>query len=66
MFGIVSVLEAVAITVVLGIGFPIACELGKRWDYNKKFGILHLSRGWENQEVIYGLMQGLVFWFVVL
>lgn len=66
MFGVVSVLTAVVITVALGIGFPVACELGKRWDYNKKFGILSLSRGWENQEVIYGLMQGLVLWLVVL
>jgi len=66
LFGVISGLAALVATVVLGIGFPIACELGKRWDYNKKFGILHLSRGWENQEVIYGLMQGLVLWFVVL
>ena len=66
MFGIVSVLTAVVITVALGIGFPVACELGKRWNFNKKFGILSFSRGWENQEVIYGLMQGLVLWLVVL
>lgn len=45
IFGIVGVLEAVAITVVLGIGFPIACWLGKKMDFNRKYGILHLSRG---------------------
>lgn len=66
LFGVISGMTALVATVLLGVGFPIACELGKRWDYNKKFGILHLSRGWENQEIIYGLMQGLVFWFVVL
>lgn len=66
VFGIISGITAVVATVLLGVGFPIACELGKRWDYNKKFGILSFSRGWENQEVIYGLMQGLVFWFVVM
>ena len=66
VFGIISGITAVVATVLLGIGFPIACELGKRWNFNKKFGILSFSRGWENQEVIYGLMQGLVFWFVVL
>lgn len=65
-FGVISVLTAVIATVLLGIGFPVACELGKRWDYNKKFGILHLSRGWENQEIIYGLMQGIVFWLAVM
>ena len=66
VFGVISGITAVVATVLLGIGFPVACELGKRWDYNKKFGILSFSRGWENQEVIYCLMQGLVFWFVVL
>lgn len=66
LFGIISGLAALVATVVLGIGFPVACELGKRWDYNKKFGILHLSRGWENQEIIYGLMQGIVFWLAVM
>lgn len=66
IFGIVSVLEAVVITVALGIGFPVACELGKRWDYNKKFGILSLSRGWENQELVYGVMQGIALWYAVL
>ena len=29
MFGIVSVLEAIAIIVALGVGFPVACWLGK-------------------------------------
>lgn len=65
-FGVISVLTAVVATVLLGIGFPVACELGKRWDYNKKFGILSFSRGWENQEIVYGLMQGIVFWLAVM
>lgn len=65
-FGVISVLTAVVATVLLGIGFPVACELGKRWDYNKKFGILHLSRGWENQELVYGLMQGIALWLAVM
>ena len=66
IFGIVSVLEAVAITVALGIGFPVACWLGKKMDFSRKYGILHLSRGWENQELVYGVMQGIALWYVVL
>ena len=66
IFGIVGVLEAVAITVVLGIGFPIACWLGKKMDFNRKYGILHLSRGWENQELVYGLIQGACLWYVIV
>ena len=66
IFGIVSVLEAVVITVALGIGFPVACWLGKNMDFSRKYGILHLSRGWENQELVYGVMQGIALWYVVL
>lgn len=66
VFGIISGITAVVATVLLGVGFPIACELGKRWNFNKKFGILSFSRGWENQEVIYGLMQGIIFWLAVM
>ena len=66
IFGIVSVLEAVAITVTLGIGFPVSCWLGKKMDFSRKYGILHLSRGWENQELVYGVMQGIALWYVVL
>ena len=66
IFGIVSVLEAVVITVALGFGFPVACWLGKKMDFSRKSGILHLSRGWENQELVYGFMQGIALWYVVL
>ena len=66
IFGVISVLEAVAITVALGIGFPIACLLGKKMDFSRKFGVVHLSRGWENQELVYGLMQGIALWYVIL
>ena len=45
IFGILSVLEAVAITVALGIGFPVACWLGKKMDFSRKYGILHMSSG---------------------
>ena len=65
-FGVIGGMTALVATLLLGIGFPLACELSKRWKYEKKIGVLSFSRGWENQEVIYGLMQGLVFWFVVL
>ena len=69
-FGVISWYVAVSAAVVLGVMFPIAAELGKRWKfervYDLKFVKLSLSRGWENQEIVYGAMQGLVFWLVVL
>lgn len=42
--------------VMLSVGFPFACEIGRDWDYNKKFGVLEFKRGWENQEVVYGFV----------
>ena len=44
-------------TIILSIGFPIACIIGKNIDitYNSKY--LNLSKGWENQEVVYGIIQ---------
>lgn len=65
LFGVVSVWSAVVATILLGIGFPVACWLGKNWKYTNKIGVLSFRRGWENQEIVYGAMQGLVFWLVV-
>lgn len=68
-FGVINWYVAVSAVVVLGLMFPIAAELGKRWKfervYDLKFVKLSFSRGWENQEIVYGAMQGLVFWLVV-
>lgn len=65
-FGVIGGMAALIATLLLGIGFPIACWLGKNWKYTNKIGVLEFRRGWENQEIIYGLIQGLVFWVVVL
>ena len=69
-FGVISWYVAVIAVMSLGVMFPIAAELGKRWKfervYDLKFVKLSFSRGWENQEIVYGAMQGLVFWLVVL
>ena len=29
-------------------------------------GVLEFKRGWENQEVAYGLIQGFVMWSIVI
>ena len=65
-FGVIGGMTALVAMVLLGIGFPIACWLGKNWKYTNKIGVLEFRRGWENQEIIYGLIQGLVLWVVVL
>lgn len=65
-FGVISYVEALIIGICLGLSFPIACKLGKLWNFNKKFGVVVFNRGWENQEIIFGLFQGLAMWYVIL
>ena len=65
-FGVISYAEAIMIGVLLGLSFPIACKLGKLWNFNKKIGIISFSRGWENQELAYGFMQGIALWYVII
>ena len=68
-FGVISWYVAMSAGVGLGIAFPLACELGKRWKfervYDLKFIKLSFSQGWENQEIVYGAIQGAVMWYVV-
>ena len=63
--GLINWIEVVVISIVLAVGFPIAAYAGRNWDYNAKFGILEFKRGWENQEIVYGLIQGIALWYVI-
>ena len=65
-FGLINLYEYAAIVAILGIGFPIACEIGKMITSNGKIWIINYSRGWENQELVYGLIQGMCLWYVIL
>ena len=65
-FGLVNVYEYIAIVAILGIGFPIACEIGKMITSSGKVWKIEWSQGWENQELVYGLMQGICLWYVIL
>ena len=70
LFGVISFAEAFAIATLLGIAFPVAAEIGKRITFTKtydlKFIKLSFSQGWENQEVIYGLFQGIALWYTII
>lgn len=63
--GLISYFEAIIIGILLGIGFPIACYIGRNWRFEYKSKWLLLKRGWENQEIIYGLFQGIALWYVI-
>ena len=64
--GLINWIEVAVISIVLAVGFPIAAYVGRNWDYNARFGVLEFKRGWENQEVVYGLIQGMCLWYVVI
>lgn len=69
-FGVISWYIAVIAGVVLGLMFPLACEIGKRWKFERVYDLkvikLSFSPGWENQEVVYGIFQGMVIAIIIL
>ena len=64
--GFISYVEAMLLGIAIGIGFPVAAYVGRNWDYNNKIGVLEFKRGWENQEIVYGLFQGIALWYVII
>ena len=70
LFDVITFFEAFAIASLLGIAFPIACEIGRRITFTKtydlKFIKLSFSQGWENQEVVYGMFQGIALWYTII
>ena len=64
-FGLINLYEYVAIVAILGIGFPISHAIGKMITRNGTKWIINYSRGWENQELVYGLIQGIALWYVI-
>ena len=70
LFGYISYEIAVVVSIGLGIAFPLAAEIGRRITftrlYDLKFIKLSFSPGWENQEIVYGALQGAVLWSIIL
>lgn len=55
--------QVVASSIVLSIGFPFACWVGRNWTFEYKTKYFFTKRGWENQEVVYGMIQFLYISF---
>lgn len=70
LFGYISYEIAIVVSIGLGIAFPLAAEIGRRITftrlYDLKFIKLSFSPGWENQEIVYGALQGAVLWSIIL
>lgn len=66
LIGLVSGLSAIFSVVFLAFGFPVAAHLGNyiMIEYRSKY--LNMSRGWENQELVYGFFHWIAINLVLL
>lgn len=60
-FASLSFVVAFILSAVLGCGFVVACLVGRDIKFTRKYGIFSFAKGWENQEWVYGAIQGLIF-----
>lgn len=63
--GLINYFEAIIIGFLLGIGFPIACILSRKFRFKFKYRYLECTDNWHRQELIYGLFQSLCVTFSV-
>lgn len=70
IFQVISYQQAAIICILLGVTFPVACEIGKRISFTKTYDLrfinLNFKQGWENQEIVYGLFQGITLWYTII
>lgn len=52
-------------SIILAIGFPIACELSKKWKFNYQAKYLMIDTNWEKQEITYGFIQFICITFSI-
>jgi len=55
LIGLVSGLSAIFSVAFLAFGFPVAAYIGNEIHIEYRSKYLNMSRGWENQELVYGL-----------
>ena len=63
--GLINYFEAIAIGVILGISFPIACILSKKFNFIFKYKYLVCTDNWHRQEIIYGFFQSLAVFYII-
>ena len=56
LFGYLSYLEYIIISIIYGIGFPFACYLSRKKSFNYKSKFISIVGKWETQEIYYGFI----------
>ena len=64
--GLINYYEAVIIGIFLGISFPIACILSRKFTFRFDYKYLKCTDNWHRQELIYGLFHGLGMGYITL
>lgn len=64
--GLINYFEAIVIGFLLGIGFPIACILSRKFNFIFDYKYLKCTDNWHRQELFYGLFQGLGTTYIIL
>ena len=63
--GLINYYEAIIIGVLLGVGFPSACILSRRFSFTFKHKYFVCTDNWHRQELVYGMFQGIALWYVI-
>ena len=63
---LINYFEAILIGFLLGIGFPIACILSRKFTFRFKYKYLVCTDNWHRQELIYGFFQMIALWYVII
>ena len=64
--GLINYFEAIFIGILLGIGFPMACILSRKFTFRFKYKYLVCTDNWHRQELIYGFFQMIALWYVII
>lgn len=66
LFSYISYLEYIVISIIWGIGFPLACYLSRKKSFNYKNIFISIVGKWETQEVYYGFVHFICNAYIIL
>ena len=66
VIGITSYWAAILGSILLGIGFPMACYIARITKFEFTWWKISCVDAWERQEIVYGLFQGIALWYTVI
>ena len=66
LFDYISYLEYIIISIMYGIGFPLACYLSRKKSFNYKSKFISIVGKWETQEIYYGFIHFFCNAYIIL